>query len=487
MCFRTIFLGVLCIMTGVNGWIQSARTVLPTEYSIGVYRTDTVTIIGQYQGMRADYFHVDVFNPVTQMSDYFMTTVDSLGHFELRFPLRAAQEVLLDWHSLGKKTIFIPGEQIEIVIRPSKGRRPDVEVTGGARMTFHNEQFNFPYLSFSTSFKGVVPTPQAYLKKALENWKLGCHLLDDYRKEHPDFSEESYRIAKMQMRCLSASSLLISLLEDSVLTTKVITSPSFTNQLCESFPLDDEASFFLSRDMIFYAYNCARLFGEEVLTHPVLREMRQARSGYQRLQQREVPLEEEEWQQVRKGMSHLSLWTDVIALQQKLTEQTQPHLFYESSLKDNAPFVGITDGEKLLRELVAPYKGKVVYIDFWGVWCGPCKRQLGYIAPVKEQFKGKDVIFMYLANASPKEQWRKMIEKLGLTGEQVVHYNLPSRQQSAVEQWVGVRSFPTFILIDKQGRLVDKVAPFPEMKDKLTGRLNELLSVSGTTPVVFNK
>ena len=48
-----------------------------------------------------------------------------------------------------------------------------------------------------------------------------------------------------------------------------------------------------------------------------------------------------------------------------------------------------------------------------------------------------------------------MIKQYDVTGDNVVHYNLPADQQSAVEQFVGVNGYPTYRLIDRNGNLVD--------------------------------
>lgn len=60
-----------------------------------------------------------------------------------------------------------------------------------------------------------------------------------------------------------------------------------------------------------------------------------------------------------------------------------------------------------------------------------------------------------------------IIKEYGLTGKSAVHYNLPDEQQSAIERFLGVHSFPTYMLIDKQGNIVNRKAPRPAMKDQL--------------------
>ena len=59
-----------------------------------------------------------------------------------------------------------------------------------------------------------------------------------------------------------------------------------------------------------------------------------------------------------------------------------------------------------------------------------------------------DIVFLYLANRSDDESWKNVIRKYNVTGENVVHYNLPEEQQSAVESFLKVNQYPTYRLID---------------------------------------
>jgi thiol-disulfide isomerase/thioredoxin len=125
--------------------------------------------------------------------------------------------------------------------------------------------------------------------------------------------------------------------------------------------------------------------------------------------------------------------------------------------------------------LIAPYKGKVIYIDFWGTWCAPCKEQMPFVGAIKKEFAGKEVVFMYMANNSPEKSWINVIKEMDLAGENVVHYRLPAEQQAMIERKFSVNSFPTYILIGKDGSLVVDNAPRPEMKSELIGVINKLL------------
>ena len=115
----------------------------------------------------------------------------------------------------------------------------------------------------------------------------------------------------------------------------------------------------------------------------------------------------------------------------------------------------MSDGEKILRKLIEPYKGKIILLDIWGTWCGPCKAALKNSQEEYERLNPYDIVYLYLANNSDEESWKNVIKEYYVTGDNVVHYNLPTEQQTAIERFLGVNSFPTYKLIDRNGNILD--------------------------------
>ena len=125
------------------------------------------------------------------------------------------------------------------------------------------------------------------------------------------------------------------------------------------------------------------------------------------------------------------------------------------SLKSAEDVANMSDGEKMLRKLIEPYKGKIILMDIWGTWCGPCKDALSHSQEEYERLKEFDLVYLYLANRSPEETWQNVIKQYEVLGDNVVHYNLPEAQQSAIEKFVKITGYPTFKLIDREGNLLD--------------------------------
>ena len=126
-----------------------------------------------------------------------------------------------------------------------------------------------------------------------------------------------------------------------------------------------------------------------------------------------------------------------------------------NSIRPSTDVEGMSDGEKIFRKIIEPYKGRIIYLDIWGTWCSPCKRNLKESWRVREALKDYDIVYLYLCNRSSDEAWKSVISEYNLTGPNCVHYNLPADQQSAIEHYIGVNGYPTYKLIDKEGNIHD--------------------------------
>jgi thiol-disulfide isomerase/thioredoxin len=124
-------------------------------------------------------------------------------------------------------------------------------------------------------------------------------------------------------------------------------------------------------------------------------------------------------------------------------------------LRPSTDVENMSDGEAILRKIMEPYEGRVIFLDIWGTWCGPCKAALKDSHQLKEAMKDYDIVYLYLANRSPEESWKNVIKEYNLMGENCIHYNLPEDQQSAVEHYLNVNAYPTYKLIDRHGNIHD--------------------------------
>ena len=143
------------------------------------------------------------------------------------------------------------------------------------------------------------------------------------------------------------------------------------------------------------------------------------------------------------------------AEQEKYLAIERRGITHPDNLKSAENVANMSDGEQILRRLIEPYKGKIILMDIWGTWCGPCKDALSHSQEEYKRLKDYNIVYLYLANNSPDESWKNVIRQYEVSGENVVHYNLPASQQSAIENFLNVHAFPTFKLIDREGTILD--------------------------------
>ncbi len=99
---------------------------------------------------------------------------------------------------------------------------------------------------------------------------------------------------------------------------------------------------------------------------------------------------------------------------------------------------------------LADFKGRVLYIDVWATWCAPCKAELPKLHALAENFKGTNVVFISMSVDKDKAAWEKMVKEEKLGGVQL--YAGPESQFIADYK---VNGIPRFILIDKEGKIVE--------------------------------
>ena len=111
-------------------------------------------------------------------------------------------------------------------------------------------------------------------------------------------------------------------------------------------------------------------------------------------------------------------------------------------------------------------KGNLVYIDIWATWCGPCIAEHPTWDKVKSEYKDKPIAFLTVSIDETREPWEKMVKNKKMEGLQ---WFADKAWQSELAQFFMVNGIPRFLLLDKEGKIIDPSAERP------SGNIREML------------
>ncbi|WP_299991389.1 TlpA disulfide reductase family protein [uncultured Pontibacter sp.] len=132
--------------------------------------------------------------------------------------------------------------------------------------------------------------------------------------------------------------------------------------------------------------------------------------------------------------------------------------------------ISSVSADKVIQTILAKHKNKVVFIDLWATWCGPCLKAMNEFRSTKGEFHDKDVAFVYLTDtSSPRERWEEKIKGIGSE-----HYYLTDAQWKYIMDHYEFEGVPSYALFNKEGVLINKFTAFPG-NVKVKKMINSLL------------
>jgi peroxiredoxin len=126
----------------------------------------------------------------------------------------------------------------------------------------------------------------------------------------------------------------------------------------------------------------------------------------------------------------------------------------QRSLAEGKPFPDFDEKDLDGKPLsVGNYKGKLVLIDFWATWCGPCVAELPNVLKTYEKYHGKGLEIIGISLDKDKDKLSKFIAEKNMTWQQ---YFDGQGWQSKLAAKYGVNSIPATYLLDKEGIIIAK-------------------------------
>jgi thiol-disulfide isomerase/thioredoxin len=100
---------------------------------------------------------------------------------------------------------------------------------------------------------------------------------------------------------------------------------------------------------------------------------------------------------------------------------------------------------------LSDFKGKLVYVDVWATWCGPCKYEIPYLDTLETDYSGKNIVFISYSIDEDHAAWLKFVPENKLKGVQIIG---EKAWESALCKEYKIMGVPTFMLFDTEGKIV---------------------------------
>lgn len=98
------------------------------------------------------------------------------------------------------------------------------------------------------------------------------------------------------------------------------------------------------------------------------------------------------------------------------------------------------------------FKGKLVYLDFWASWCGPCRQKHPYLRELYKELVSPDFELLSVSLEKSTDKWKKAVANDRLVWPQLIDTNA---FKGLLPQALSLESIPTAVLLDTEGRIID--------------------------------
>lgn len=127
---------------------------------------------------------------------------------------------------------------------------------------------------------------------------------------------------------------------------------------------------------------------------------------------------------------------------------------------DNVYLVNNQNKLLTLNDVFTRLKGKVIYIDFWASWCGPCRQAMPYSKRLGFDFSDEDLAVVYLSLDEDRDKWQRaaQIEGIDLLTNS---YLIINAKKSAFLNGISLNEIPRYLLFNRKGDIIHQDAPGP--------------------------
>jgi len=427
-----------------------------------VYSKAPAVVKGKVNGMTSNNAMqtIDVVCTPSWSTDEIVKTVNvnSDGTFETRFDVCVTSKAVLRLGMREEKDFFVvPGEEVIVMLDQSTGK---ITCEGAlaklnTSMANYYDEFREQRLNAEINGNGISKlrgmTVMQYRDKLMELYNNGVKRLNDDTRLTPEFRE--FMIPHYQFLTVALMTGYEKLLKYANQGQGNFTQPEGYYDVVQNWD-------FTSRNGFLYTN------GGQI---KVLAQQMEGQTGIHF----DVPATALQLVSAKGYMTELdnfktltpqqltTIKTDCPAFEELLIAQNNIAKAKIAENEKNQLFTIKTidaslTGEDIFKAIVKDYKGKMVLVDFWATWCGPCRAAMKTILPVKEELWGKAAFVYVTGETSPKALWNKMIPDIH--GD---HYYVTAAQWDTLLKQFGVQGIPAYVIVDKENNIVTKHIGYP--------------------------
>lgn len=497
----------------IFSFISCSRDHTPTT-------RDKVIISGKVNNYDPDNTKVNIgVNRIGFGQEQISANLDKNGFFKKSFKSNFPTDIWLRYNKTNFLVLTHPGDSIYVEFDGSKAERSELlkttkfqcdaskvnqEVAKFQQLLYTSDYYSFraknlqafnkfDYTRYKHFRDSVRKEELAFLDRFIKefkpsvetkNWAKVTLDVDYYRNliEYPEFHRMANNLNRKQWNVpITYYDFLKTLFQfnDSILISGYSIA-AFVNfypiYLTEKMKTDNEL-FFTSRDSILKhpeKMDSLRFFGTIKYTEdPLLRQMVLTEMLNQGLEGSNIKMFKKYENLIDKYIQKSYLKEPLFSFYHETIERLDnPKLVSDVILKK----IDGTSIKSDIDKILSDNKGKVIYLDCWGTWCGPCIAEMPNSKRLIDSYKNKDVVFIFICLDSEDKEWKSIISKYSLGGQ---HYLFNKNQSSDFKKAFGIKGVPHYILFDKNGNINDNGTDPPSF---ISDKLDILLTAKHNVP-----
>ncbi len=386
--------------------------------------------------------------------DHILETNEN-GEFEVSFELTEAT-----YYSLGRNKLFLqPGDQLymEVDYKDPEGGKFE---GGGAAIQSYLSGVAFPKAGSYLGGGRFVESPEISAIEDLASRQTAYRggLLDELEDVSPEFIRlESMRLKLDYLNTLLSFPIYGSFKEyweysEDKKGEVLLEASGFLNNVSKDLMQDEYMKHPNFRDMI-HSLVDGQLQAVGIFDHlkmtPFMQEYDAMGALVSQLELNGLTEEMKSKTDLFLQTEHSKAYQDMIRL--KLDE-------YQALETGKPAFDVIFKTVDDVPTELSKFRGKLIYVDLWATWCGPCIEELPAFEQLRKDYAGKEITFLPVSIDTDLEAWQKYLKKHELTENELIINRLDLSDYKVI-------TIPRYLLIDKDFQIISVFAPKPSLPE----------------------